>query len=115
MSAPVKRDDIAIVGFSGRFPGAPDAEQFWTLVRDGRSAIRKLSDEDLKAAGVSAAERNHPDYVPYAPVLDDIAKFDAAFFGLSPREAAVMDPAHRIFLELAWQAFEQAGLYGLAR
>jgi len=102
-------DDIAIIGMAGRFPGAPDVEAFWANIRDGVESIRPLADEELLAAGVSRADLQDPDYVKVCPVLDDVDKFDAAFFGFSPREASVMDPAHRLFLEVAWQAVEHSG------
>jgi len=110
---PGRGGDIAIIGMAGRFPGAPDIETFWANIRDGVSSIRTLADVELEAAGVGRAELNDPDYVKACPVLDDIDKFDAAFFGLSPRDASVMDPAHRIFLELAWHAVEHAGYTAL--
>ncbi len=105
--------DIAIIGMAARFPGASSVDQFWTNVRDGVESIRRLSDEDLLAAGVSRVTLDDPDYVKACPVLDDVDKFDAGFFGLSARDASVMDPAHRIFLEIAWQAFEHAGYTAL--
>ncbi len=105
--------DIAIIGMAARFPGADSVEQFWTNVRDGVESIRRLTDEQLLAAGVDAGSLDDPDYVKACPVLDDIDKFDAAFFGLSARDASVMDPAHRIFLEVAWKAFEDAGYTAL--
>jgi len=112
MTAPRKShgpDDIAIIGMAGRFPGAPDVEKFWENVRDGVESIRLLTDEELLVAGASRADIEDPDYVKVCPVLDDVDKFDAAFFGFSPREASVMDPAHRLFLEVAWQAVEHSG------
>ncbi len=105
--------DIAIVGMAGRFPGAASVDQFWANLRDGVESIRRLGDEELEAAGVSRATLNDPDYVRACPVLEDVDKFDAAFFGLSARDASIMDPAHRIFLEVAWQAFEHAGYTAL--
>ena len=91
--------DVAIIGMAAKFPGADSIDQFWANVRDGVESIRRLSDEELLAAGVPAATLADPDYVKASPVLDNIDKFDAAFFGLSARDASVMDPAHRIFLE----------------
>jgi acyl transferase domain-containing protein len=105
--------EIAIIGMAGRFPGAPDVETFWRNVRDGVESIRRLSDEELLAAGVSPGKLHDPNYVKACPVLADIDKFDASFFGFSPRDASVMDPAHRLFLEVAWQAIEHAGYSGL--
>lgn len=108
-----KFEDIAIVGMAGRFPGAPSVDAFWANVRDGVESIRTLSDEQLLAAGVTRAELADPDYVKASPVLDDVDKFDASFFGFSPRDASVMDPTHRLFLEVAWQAVEHAGYTAL--
>lgn len=105
--------DIAIVGMAARFPGASSVDQFWANIRDGVESIRRLRDDELLAAGVDGSILRDPDYVKACPVLDDVDKFDAAFFGLSGREASVMDPAHRIFLEVAWQAFEHAGYTAL--
>ena len=107
-----KFEDIAIVGMAGRFPGASSVDAFWANVRDGVESIRTLSDEQLLAAGVTRAEMVDPDYVKASPVLDDVDKFDASFFGFSPRDASVMDPTHRLFLEVAWQAVEHAGALG---
>ncbi len=112
-SHPVGSTDIAIVGMAARFPGAPDVETFWANVRDGVESIVPLDDDALRAAGVSEAEINHPDYVKVCPLLSDVDKFDASFFGFNPREASVMDPAHRVFLEIAWAAFENAGYTAL--
>lgn len=109
----MRDEPIAIIGMAGRFPGAPDIETFWTNLRDGVESIRRLSEDELLAAGVSRAQLADPNYVPVAPLLDDIDKFDASFFGFSPREASVMDPAHRIFLELAWAAVEHSGYTAL--
>lgn len=105
--------DVAIIGMAARFPGAASVDQFWANVRDGVESIRRLNDEELAAAGVPASTLADPDYVKASPVLDDVDKFDAAFFGLSARDASVMDPAHRIFLEISWKAFEHAGYTAL--
>ncbi len=106
-------NDIAIIGMAARFPGAPDVETFWKNVRDGVESIVPLDEDALAKAGVSPAEYNHPDYVKVCPLLGDVDKFDAGFFGFNPREASVMDPAHRVFLEIAWAAFENAGYSAL--
>jgi acyl transferase domain-containing protein len=100
---------VAIVGMAGRFPGAPDLERFWENLAGGVESIRHFTDEELLAAGESPASLREPGYVRVCPVLDDIDKFDASFFGFSPKEAAIADPQHRIFLEIAWEAFENAG------
>ncbi|MGO9936235.1 MAG: SDR family NAD(P)-dependent oxidoreductase, partial [Terracidiphilus sp.] len=105
----MKPSTIAIVGMAGHFPGARNVQQFWQNLRDGVDSIRSLSDRELLASGVKAEEFKRPDYVKRASMLDDVAMFDAAFFGLSPRDATIMDPQHRHFLECAWEALEDAG------
>ncbi|MGY3438341.1 type I polyketide synthase [Marinovum sp. KMM 9879] len=101
--------DIAIVGMAARLPGAATIDAFWDNLRNGRSSIRRLSEEDLIAAGESPGLMRHRNYVPFAAPLDGFADFDAEFFGLSPKDAAIMDPQHRQFLECAWEAMETAG------
>ena len=101
--------DIAVVGMACRLPGAPDLAAFWRMLREGRDARVELSDEHLRRAGVPEEVLADPDFVKAAMVLDDIDQFDAGFFGLSPRDAALFDPQHRVFLEVAWEAFEHAG------
>ena len=83
---------IAIVGMAGRFPGARNLSGFWQNLRDGVESIRDRSDAELRAAGATAEELASPDYVKRASVLDDVPMFDASFFGLSPRDASIMDP-----------------------
>jgi len=101
--------DIAVVGMACRMPGARNLEEFWELLRDGRDARVELTDEHLSSAGVPHELLADPDYVKAAMVLDDIDKFDAGFFGFSPRDAEVFDPQHRVWLEVCWEAFEHAG------
>ena len=105
----MRNSAIAIVGMSGRFPGARNVDEFWQNLRNGVESIRALSDAELLAAGVSADDLLKPEYVKSAAVLDGVGLFDAAFFGFSPRDAAIMDPQHRNFLECAWEALENAG------
>lgn len=101
--------DIAIVGMAGRFPGAKSVDAFWRNLCDGVESISFLSDEDLRAAGVDKKAAAAPDFVPAGSYIDDIDQFDASFFGVSPREAELMDPQHRLFLECSWDALENAG------
>ena len=101
--------DIAIVGMAGRFPGAKNLDEFWENLCNGVESISFLSDEELKAAGVTTAELSSPNYVRAAPVLQDIELFDADFFGYSPLEAKAMDPQQRFLLECVWEALEHAG------
>jgi acyl transferase domain-containing protein len=100
---------IAIIGMSGRFPGAANVEAFWENLRDGVESVTFFSDEELARRGVDEKALRHPNYVKAGVVLDDIDRFDASFFGYSPREAELMDPQHRLFLECAWEALESAG------
>src|SRR5262245_31042063 len=93
----------------GRFPGAPDIDTFWRNLRAGVESRTVFTDEELKADGVSPFMFRHPKMVRSGFVLDDIDSFDAAFFGLNPREAELLDPQHRLFLECSWQALEHAG------
>lgn len=101
--------EIAIIGMAGRFPGAHTLEQFWQNLRDGVESIRFLTDVELRALGVSSTTLDDPSYVKAAAAMDDMDLFDAAFFGISHREAELIDPQHRIFLECAWEALERAG------
>ncbi|MCP4656974.1 MAG: amino acid adenylation domain-containing protein, partial [bacterium] len=96
--------EIAVIGMAGRFPGARDLDEFWTNLRDGVESVRSFSDQELLAAGVDPAMLGHPDYVKTAIVLDDVEWFDAQLFGFHPREAEILDPQQRIFLECAWEA-----------
>ena len=100
---------IAVIGMSGRFPGAASVAQYWSNLRHGVESIRTLTEDELLAAGESPESLRDPSYVRAAAVLDDIDQFDAAFFGMSPRDAAIFDPQHRLLLECAWEAFENAG------
>jgi phthiocerol/phenolphthiocerol synthesis type-I polyketide synthase E len=108
-SSDTATSDIAIIGLACRFPGAGDPEQLWQNLRNGVESIAVLSEEELRAAGVPPSVYNAPDYVRAHGVIERIEEFDAAFFGYSPREAEVMDPQQRMFLEIAWEALENAG------
>jgi acyl transferase domain-containing protein/acyl carrier protein len=101
--------DIAIVGMSGRFPGARNITEFWQNLRDGVESITFFADEELSAAGVEAETLSDPGYIKAAGTLDGLELFDASFFGFNPREAEVLDPQQRIFLECAWESLENAG------
>ncbi|WP_245450586.1 type I polyketide synthase [Neorhizobium sp. SOG26] len=101
--------DVAIVGMALRVPGARNVTEFWKNLCDGVESIRTFSVEELLAAGEEPERIHHPNYVPRGADLPDMEMFDAEFFGLNPREAAIMDPQHRQFLECAWEAMEDAG------
>ncbi|MGD1866650.1 MAG: beta-ketoacyl synthase N-terminal-like domain-containing protein [Phormidesmis sp.] len=104
-----RNERIAIVGMAGRFPGADNLDEFWDLLNQGKSGIRMLSDEALLAAGVPESTFRQPNYVSAYASFPDPTGFDAGFFGYSPREAELIDPQHRVFLECAWSALEDAG------
>ena len=101
--------DVAIVGLAGRYPGARDTDELWDLVREGRSALTTIERKVLEQRGVPDTLLNHPHYVPVAGVLDDVEQFAARLFGYSPRDAALLDPQQRHFLEVAWLAMADAG------
>lgn len=101
--------DIAVIGMSGRFPGAKSVEEFWENLCEGREMISHFSDEEVLEAGVDAQILKKPGYVKAWGVLGDVERFDANFFGYNPREAEMLDPQQRIFLEEAWKALENAG------
>lgn len=102
--------DIAVVGMSGRFPGAPDIDQFWENLRSGVCSVTRLTDEQVGERDRAASMANDHDYVPAAYPLEQAADFDADFFGYAPREAEIMDPQHRAILECAWSALEDAAI-----
>ncbi|HEU5230072.1 MAG TPA: type I polyketide synthase, partial [Ktedonobacteraceae bacterium] len=101
--------EIAIIGLAGRFPGAKNIEEFWHNLRAGVETISLFSTEELLSAGVDQTELEDPSYVKRGGVIEDIELFDAAFFGYSPREAELLDPQQRLFLECAEEALENAG------
>jgi len=102
-------EEIAVIGLAGRFPGARDLNQFWQNLRDGVESIIQFTDQELEAQGIPLEWLNSPNYVKVGTRLEDFDKFDAMFFGYSPREAENIDPQQRIFLETAWEALENAG------
>jgi acyl transferase domain-containing protein/thioesterase domain-containing protein len=105
----ISETDIAVVGMAGRFPGARTVRAFWENLRNGVESVTSFTDEELLAAQVELDALEDPNYVKSGVVLDDVGKFDAGFFSLSPLDAAIMDPQHRHFLECSWEALENAG------
>jgi acyl transferase domain-containing protein len=101
--------EFAIVGMAGRFPGAADIQTFWANLKAGVESRTTFTDEDLRASGMSGQALTHPKLVRSGFVLDGADLFDAGFFGINPREAELLDPQHRIFLECAWEVLEHAG------
>lgn len=101
--------EIAVIGMAGRFPGGRSIQEFWTNLEAGIESIRTLPENELLSRGVLKSEIADPAYVRAAAVLDGVDHFDAGFFGFSPKDAAIIDPQHRHFLECAWEALEHAG------
>lgn len=101
--------DIAIIGMSCRFPGASNIKAFWENLSGGVESVSFFSDQELLAAGVDPELLAAPNYVKASPTPFDVDMFDANFFSFAPKEAQIMDPQQRIFLECAWEALEDAG------
>ena len=103
-------EGIAIVGMSGRFPGARDVEQFWQNLVQGIDSVSRFRDEELEySVAKNGANGEDQKVVRARGVLEGVDLFDADFFGMYPKEAQTIDPQHRLFLECAWEALESAG------
>ncbi|MDP8909371.1 MAG: acyltransferase domain-containing protein, partial [Chloroflexota bacterium] len=103
-------DGVAIIGLAGRFPGARNVDEFWKNLVEGRETLSFFSPDELDGANVEEiAARRQPNYVRARGVLGDADMFDAAFFGITPSEAEILDPQQRVFMETAWEAMEAAG------
>ncbi|HWN42523.1 MAG TPA: amino acid adenylation domain-containing protein [Thermoanaerobaculia bacterium] len=100
--------DIAVVGMSGRFPGAADVEALWRNLCGGVEAISRFSEEELVASGIPPEVFRGPNYINAKGIPEGVGWFDAGFFGYTPREAEIIDPQQRMFLEVAWEALENA-------
>ncbi|CCH57117.1 amino acid adenylation domain protein [Fibrisoma limi BUZ 3] len=100
--------DVAVIGMAGRFPGANTIDELWAVLSQGKETVRFFGESDIDRS-VPASLRNDPAYVGARGVLDQADQFDAAFFGIPPRVAELMDPQQRIFLEIAWEVLEQTG------
>ncbi|MEO1561637.1 MAG: polyketide synthase, partial [Cyanobacteria bacterium J06632_19] len=101
--------DIAIIGINGRFPEAQDIDYFWENIKNGVESIYFFSDEELLSEGISSDLVKNPNYVKARAVLADVEMFDANFFGFNAKEAELIDPQQRLFLESAWDVIESAG------
>lgn len=101
-------EPIAIVAMAGRFPGAASVEALWEALCAGRDGVTRFAPGELDAS-IPESLRSAPGYVPARGVFDGYDSFDAAFFGISPKEAELMDPQQRVFLELCWECIERAG------
>ena len=107
-------DGIAIIGISARFPKADNINQFWDNLVNGIDCVENFSVDSLKAVGITDAVLSDSKFVPRGGRINDAEMFDAPFFGYSLREASLMDPQHRIFLECGWGAIEDSG-YDVSR
>lgn len=100
---------VAIVGMAGRFPGADNLYEFWNNLYKGVESVRFFSRDELIEMGIDKHLLDNPRFVAADAILDGMDQFDASFFDYSAREAELMDPQHRLFLESAWEALENAG------
>ena len=107
-----RRDEIAIVGWALRFPGAKSTTELWSLLLEGRCSVTRVPEGrfSLERFGHPRGREPGKSYTWAAGVLDDIWGFDPSVFGISPREAEQMDPQQRMLLQLTWEALEDAGI-----
>ena len=105
----ISSTDIAVIGMSGRFPGAAGLEQFWSNLCQGREGIRVIADDELLRHGVDPQVIGASDYVKAVADVRGVEFFDNGFFGFTPRDAEIMDPQLRLLLECAWSTIEHAG------
>ncbi len=101
--------EVAVIGMACRLPGARSVEEYWQNLLEARESITHFSDRELLEKGESPAVVENPNYVKVGRIIEDDSLFDAALFGYSPREAELIDPQQRLFLECAWEALEHAG------
>ncbi len=102
-------DAIAVIGMGCRFPGAENIDRFWDNLKNGVESLTAFSYEEMAESGANPSDVNRPEYVKAGFVLEGEDLFDASFFGYSPKEAEIMDPQQRLFLETAWEALEDGG------
>ncbi|PHM46202.1 non-ribosomal peptide synthase [Xenorhabdus mauleonii] len=111
MNTEIREDlDIAVVGLSGRFPGAEDSNEFWRNLLMGEEGISRFTEEELVQAGHDISKIRNIDFVPVNGVLAGANYFDAEFFGYSQAEAALLDPQTRLMMQCVWHALENAGI-----
>jgi acyl transferase domain-containing protein/NAD(P)-dependent dehydrogenase (short-subunit alcohol dehydrogenase family) len=103
--------EVAVVGMAGRFPGARNIEEYWTLLKEGKESVGFFSGGELEDTEPAADGQAESDYVKAASLVEDTDCFDAGFFGYSAKEAATLDPQVRIFMECTWAALEDAGYF----
>ncbi|MCP4213369.1 MAG: AMP-binding protein [bacterium] len=103
--------NIAVIGMSGRFPGAPDIDSFLHNLQNGVESLSIFTNRELSEAGIDAADFQNPDYVKTKGIIESAEYFDATFFGYTPVEVEKMDPQMRLLHECSWTALENAGYY----
>jgi len=101
--------DIAIIGMAARLPGANNVDEFWHNLKNSIESYTEYTNEELLERGVPQSILDNPNYQKIGRPLDNMEMFDAALFGFSPKDASIMDPQHRHFLEVSWEALEHAG------
>ncbi|MCP4176265.1 MAG: amino acid adenylation domain-containing protein [bacterium] len=104
-----KSEDIAVIGLSGRFPGAGNIDEFWDNLKNGKESVTRFSDKELLEIGITQDLLDNPDFIKSGAFIDDKECFDAGFFGYSPMDAEFMDPQIRLFHEISWSVLEDAG------
>ncbi|MDR3329259.1 MAG: acyltransferase domain-containing protein [Prevotellaceae bacterium] len=102
-------DSIAIIGMDCRLPDASNVAELWRNLKDERECLTEFSKEELLEAGETLKDISDPHYVARRGIVSGVDKFDATFFGFTPREAELLDPQHRLFLECCWHSLEDAG------
>lgn len=102
-------EHVAVIGMAGRFPDSPDLDAFWANLRAGRDCLRTFSHDELEALGIPPETIKLDNFVPRGTLLPDREGFDARFFGYTPKQAGIMDPQARIFLETCYEALEHGG------
>jgi acyl transferase domain-containing protein/acyl carrier protein len=112
---PNRNHAIALIGMSGRFPNAENVEAFWRNLEHGVESLVEFSEAEMLEAGVPPVFFANPNFVKWGTPFEKADWFDAGFFGFNPREAEILDPQHRLFLECAWEALEDAGYGGDTR
>jgi acyl transferase domain-containing protein len=100
---------VAVVGMAGRFPKTNTIGEYWKNLEQGIECITFYEDQVLIDAGIDPETLKRPDYVKAKGEVADVDMFDASFFGINPREVELTDPQHRMLLECAWEAMENAG------
>ena len=103
-------EEIAVIGMAGRFPGANSIDELWNNIVNGVCSIKRFTDDDYEKLGYESREYKRPNFVPALGYIENADCFDESFFSYSPKETESIDPQQRIFLEVAWQTLNDAGI-----